>query len=380
MRLGKVSSKKNYRFSIAIFLILAISVVGIVAYFALSRAKITLIPKTEMKMVDFTVIVDKNAPQANFETNTLPGEIIVKEDVVKKKIGSVSAKRIPGFAKGKITVYNEQGKKQALLPKSHLLAENGFYFLTNERVAVGARSSAEVGITAEKEGEEGNIPLGNLIFDRLTPSLQKLVYAKNIEPLTGGFNEVQIVKQEDIDSAFKEAENELEEKIKKETEEGLSEDEEIATIPLYKEILEKKASVEPETNASEFEVELKIKFSAFVVNKKNLADIGEMKLSQNIPENREFIKTRENSFGKEVKNVYLAEGKMELRLHSEGEIAYKVSSKAFDKSKIIGLSREEVKNYFKEIGGIENVKVDFSPLWVKTVPSLKNNVIIQVGR
>jgi len=380
IHLGTVSPKRSYRRGIAIFIILAISVIGVVVYFTFSKARITLIPKTETKMVDFTVIIDKNAGGVDFEHNILPGEILTKEITGKKKIESVSTKKIPEFAKGKVTLYNNQAKSQSLVAKSHLLSEGGVYFLTDERAVIPAKGSIEVTVTAEEPGEQGNIPPSRFAIDRLSPSLQKLVYAESTAPMTGGFREVQIVTEEDIRNAFSELQNELEEKFKNEILEGLSEGEEIASEPIHKEILEEKKSVEPGTEASEFEIETKVKFSAFIINSKALFDLGELKLSQNVPENREFIKTREEALTKEIKNIYLADGKAEIRVHTEGEIAYKISAKAFDKSRLVGLNEEEVKNYFSTMSGIKDVRVEFWPFWVKTVPSFKNNITIQVGK
>lgn len=369
---------KSYRRIIAIFIILAISMIGVVIYFTLSKAKITLAPKTETKMVDFTVVIDKNATAANLEQGILQGELIAKEVSRKEKAANVSVKQIPDFAKGKVTIYNKQNKEQALLPKSHLLSESGIYFLTDERAVVPKNSSAEVGVTAEKEGEEGNIAPGRFVFDRLSPSLKDIVYAESAQPMTGGAREVKSVTEDDIKNAFLELEKKLEEEVKNEIKEGLQDGEELVPDNLVKEVLEENKSVEPNTEASEFEVEAKIKLSGFVINKKSLLETAEFKLSQNIPDNREFVKMEEESVKTEIKNIYLADGKIEIRVHAEGELAYKVSPKAFDKSKLIGLNKEETKKYFSDMGGIQDISVEFSPLWVKTVPSIKNNINIQV--
>ena len=390
MYIGKIETGRSYKKIIILFILISIGLIAFVTYASFSQAKITLIPKEETLGVDFKVRLTKEikeeAPKEEEEAEKLPeleiilGKILEEEKEETKKITVIPLKEIDEKAKGKVTIYNNKDKDQPLLPHTQLLSDSGILFRTNERVVVPAHGAVEVAVTADQPGKQGNLEPTHFTIVRIWKDWQKDIYAESKEPTTGGTREAKIVTQEVIDQTKDKVAQDLYDQVLTKWQEGLTEDEKILEDSLLKEIISFKASVKPDTETEEFDMIIKVHLKVLAFNEKTLYDRACTKLKAKVPQDKEFITVKENSFSYKIENLDLEAGTADIMIHLEGTMITKISPKVFDKEKLIGKDTYEVKKYFEQFEDVASCEVEFAPFWTRSVPSLKDHIEIVIIR
>lgn len=391
MYIGKIETGKSYKKIIILFILISIGLIVFVTYASFSRAKITLIPKEETFGVDFKVRVQKEikeeVPKKEEEVEVLLpeaeiilGKVLEEEKEETKKITDIPLKEVEEKAKGKVTIYNNRDKDQPLRPKTQLLSDNGILFRTDQRVVIPAHGAIEVGVTADQPGKQGNIEPTHFTIVKIWKHWQKDIYAESKEPMTGGTREAKVVTQEVIDQTKDKVAQDLYDQVLKEWQEGLVENEKILEDSMFKEIVSSKALVKPDTETEEFDMTVKVHLKALTFSEKSLYDRACTKLKDKVPQDKEFISVKEDSFSYKIENLDLEKGMAELTVHLEGSMIAKLSVEVFDKEKLIGKDEYEVKRYFEQFEDVASCEVGFTPFWTKSVPSLKDHIEIVITR
>ena len=392
MYIGKIETGRSYKKIIILFIIISIGLITFVTYASFSRAKITLTSKEENFKVDFKTKIQKEFDEEVVkekekendsllpQTEIILGKILEEEKEINKKITNIPLKEIEEKAKGKVTIYNHRDKDQPLLPQTQLLSDNGILFRTDKRVVVPAHGAVEVGITADQPGKQGNIEPTHFTIVRIWKDWQKDIYAESKEPTTGGIRKAKVVTQETIDKARNQTAEELYNNILEEWKKKLEKDEKILKDSLIKKIVSFKTSVKPDTETEEFEITVKVHLKALAFNEKSLYDQACTKLKTKVPQDKEFITEKKDSFSYKIENLDMDKGIAELSVHLEGTMISKISPEIFDKEKLIGKDEYEVKKYFEQFEDIENVEVEFTPFWTRSVPSLKDHIEIVITK
>ncbi len=390
MYIGKIETGRSYKKIVILFILISIGLIAFVTYASFSRAKITLTPKEETLGVDFKVRLTKEikeeAPKEGEEAEKLPeleiilGKILEEEKEETRKITDIPLKEIDEKAKGKVTIYNNKDKDQPLLPRTQLLSDSGILFRTDERVVIPAHGAVEVGITADQPGKQGNIEPTHFTIVRIWKDWQKDIYAESKEPTTGGTRKAKVITQEVIDQTKDKVAQDLYDQVLTRWQEGLTEDEKILEDSVFKEIISFKASVKPDQEVEEFDMKVKVHLKALAFNEKALYDRAYTKLKAKVPQDKEFITVKENSFSYKVENLDLEAGTADIMVHLEGTMIAKISPEVFDKEKLIGKDTYEVKKYFEQFEDVASCEVEFTPFWTRSVPSLKDHIEIVIIR
>lgn len=353
--------------------------IAFVVYNSFSRAEITLTPKKETEKIKFEVPIEK---KENMTTQSaLPGRILVTTLEEKQKITDIAKKQVDDKAQGKVIIYNKRGESQALKPRTQLQSEKtGLIFRTDQRVVVPGGGQVEIGVTSDEVGEKTNIEPDRFNIVKIWKDWQSLIYAESKEKMTGGVREAKVATQEEIDRAKEKVANDLQQKALDSFKEGLSSGEQILENATAKEIIDWRASCKPDTRTEEFEMYVKVKIIAVVFDEKELFNLTLARLKEGVLENKEFVNFDQKSFAYSLQSYDEKNGTARIKVSLEGTSIYKISSSTFDKEKLVGRNVEEVEIYFKKNPDIENVKVSFSPFWVKTVPSLKDHIEIIIEK
>jgi len=390
MYIGKIETGRSYKKIVILFILISIGLIAFVTYASFSRAKITLTPKEETLGVDFKVRLTKEikeeAPKEGEEAEKLPeleiilGKILEEEKEETRKITDIPLKEIDEKAKGKVTIYNNKDKDQPLLPRTQLLSDSGILFRTDERVVIPAHGAVEVGITADQPGKQGNIEPTHFTIVRIWKDWQKDIYAESKESMTGGTRKAKVITQEVIDQTKDKVAQDLYDQVLTRWQEGLTEDEKILEDSVFKEIVSSSASVKPDIETEEFDMKVKVHLKALAFNEKALYDRAYTKLKAKVPQDKEFITVKENSFSYKVENLDLKAGTADIMIHLEGTMIAKISPEVFDKEKLIGKDTYEVKKYFEQFEDVALCEVEFTPFWTRSVPSLKDHIEIVIIR
>lgn len=381
MELGKIQNGISYKKIILGFSFFSLAFIGLIFYFTFSQAEITIYPKEIKKTLSLKVKIDKNLKTPNAARNILPGTILEIVKTGSKTFKTESITQIDDFAKGEITIYNKREKDQPLYQKSKIAPEGkkSPVFLIDKRVVIPAQGEIKVGITAQKKGANGNIEPTKFNFLKLSSWMRERVWAKSFAAAKGGVKDVGIVAEKDIKDAEKKLAEELWQKSFEEIEKKIKQNEQIIPQAIKNEIIKTKCDTKIDTIKEKFSIKVEIKTQGVGVSEKILLSLAKMRLKKEGAADEEFKNCQEQTFNYKLTEINIEEGWARLEANLDGTFTPKFSAKVFDKEKIIGMSEEEVKKYFKDFETIEKVEVNFWPSWVKNIPGLKKNVRIEIN-
>lgn len=187
---SRPSFSMNASFPWRLAIVALLVVVGSIAtVYAFSGAQVSVTPTVSTAKVsgDFT---------ATASSGDLPFEIISVEKIGTQSVKSEGTENANDPAQGTITVYNEQAKVQELIKNTRFETSDGLIFRIRESIKIpagkpGAPGQAQVSAYADVGGEKYNIGPTTFTLPGLkgTPSF-KQVYAKSVNPMTGGFSGV----------------------------------------------------------------------------------------------------------------------------------------------------------------------------------------------
>lgn len=380
MYIGKIQTGKSYKKIIVAFLLISVFLIAFVSYASFSKAEIKVTPKKEDVAIDYEVKVESNQDIDLSKLQNINGRVIQIELDETTKISDVGYKKVDDYAKGTATIVNNLGHSQPLLPRTQLLSDSGVLFRIDERVQVPARSSIEVGITADQPGAEGNLEPTRFTIVKIWQDWQKNFYAETSEATTGGTREANIATEEDLNQGLEKAQKDLLSKGIVEIKSQLNPSEEIIEKAVKLELIEHDFSVEPNTETTEFDVRAKVKITAAIFSEKTLIDLGIAKLKKKISASKEFIDHNPDSTTYDVIEYNVEENWAKVKVHLEGFMIAKLGNEAFDKENLTGRDESEILSYYERMPEIDSALVKFSPFWVKSVPSLKDHIEIIVEK
>ena len=380
MELGKIQNGISYKKIILGFLFFSLVLIGLIFHFTFSQAEIVLYPKEIKKTVSFKVKIDKNIKTPNVARNILPGTILEIAETGSKTFKTESITQVDDFAKGGITIYNKREKDQPLYQKSKIIpfGKKSPVFLIDKRIVIPAQSEIKVGITAQRKGADGNIEPTKFNFLKLSSWMRQRIWAESFVAIKGGTKDVGIVAEKDIKNGEKKLAEELWQEAFEEIAERIKQNEQIIPQVVKNEIIKTKCDTKIDTIKENFSVKAETKTQGVGVSKKILLSLTKMRLKKEGAADEEFKNCREETFNYKLTEINIEDGWARLEVNLDGIFTPKFSAKIFDKEKIIGMSEEEVKKYFKEFETIEKVEVNFWPSWVKNIPGLKKNIRIEI--
>jgi|GEM_PF-1617709 len=380
--LGPYDAGVPFHKFIFVFLLVCIVVGAGVFYSALSRASITVIPKSTVKSVSTEVIVDGNLNYPDLDKGLLAGEIKIREADGQEKGINIISRKIDEIARGKVLIHNNspylQGIRQGA-PLHPVGAPNEVTFVTVEKALIPPKQSREVDIVATFKGAKGNLPPGKFEFLNLeTKYMRDNLWAENKDKIDGGIREAKVVLSEDLDRAYDELAKKMFKKALEEMNTNLGEGKIIKNESAHYTILEKKSSVPAGTEAENFDIQAKIAVQGVTINEKDLEMIAEKKVQSLGESNEEFVRYEPDSFSYTLTELDLTNKKAVLKVEMKGLFHSKLSSKVFDKKSIIGYNEQALREHFSHMDNIENIRVTFWPSFRRTVPNVENRIEIGV--
>ncbi len=377
--LGTIQAPRRFLRLILFLAIASFLLVVVVIYFSFSRAMVTLLPKEEPVAIEYDAVIDASKTYDPSKLDQVPGRIESVEKEGSKEITNVGEKTVPDIAHVKVTIHNEQGSAQGLLPQTQLVNADGIKFRTDAAVNVPGGSSVQVGATADAPGKEYNVGPSRFSIIKLSPELQRVVYAESKEPATGGEKTVTTVVEREITAAQDALTSELEQQAQEELGSRLQATEQFIPEAVAKKILEKTASVEPGAQTDKFSVTVKAQFATVVFDENNLLQLSIAKLNASLPETKELVSYDPGSFKYEIDSFDQKKGTAKLSAQLSGLARPRLSNDLFDKAAIKGLNRAELADHFKKFPDVDRIDVHFTPFWVLAVPTIPENITIEIG-
>lgn len=349
----------------------------------LPRARVTIASQIKEWEYNDSIITDKSASLDTTKMG-IANQIFSQKNNAYLKFPASGKRLVEKRAAGKIIVYNSYSSDpQPLLEKTRFITPEGkVYRLTKGIIVPGAKvvegkivpSSIETAVVADQPGAEYNIgPVKLFTIPGFKESPKyKAFYAESTGNMTGGFiGEVAYPTADDIKNAKTNIQSTLENALDASFLVQIPREFKILDDAKKFQILEQKIDEEADDSGS---------FGIFTEARKAVIAFKEADLKE-LLEKRAKQETGEDF---DIKKLNLEYGLVRADFE-KGVLAFPVKAKIvlakrinIDdlKTKLAGRSEAELRATIVALPGLENIKIDLWPFWVKKVPKSADKIKI----
>ncbi len=403
----------------ALFALVAVSVIILmtISYIALPGATLILTPKSNVIEVPKNIIladVDRNRAELDTRpTNMIPSYRITTQ-IDKIFTFQATGKDAQGgiSASGKIKVKNISPNDWPLVPKTRFQTADGLVFRISKQVMVPAGSpekpgELEVSVVADPvdafgqpTGERGNLQ-GEVKFflPALSAENQKKLFAVSNGPFVGGVtNIVKFISKEDVQAAQLKMENDLKTSAEAELKAVVTKRNENQNTKLA--LLTGKNIIEYGTpkiviptnlegqKLDSFDVKGSMVVSGVAYDLDELLSIlkREIRLKKN-PE-KTLASVDEDSLTMKIVDYDKTAQKITVTATIQGIEEFEVSPKKENgerlikkiQESIVGKDIREARDFIQNLPEIERVEIKTWPAWAPTLPSVPDNIKVEIKR
>lgn len=364
---------------LSVFLLVCMVVAGLVLFVLLPRADVRIVPKIETETSQFDVAVVSSLSEPNFEQRRIPGSLIFSEkDTDVQSFQAVGEKDVSTKSKGTIVVYNSfSSSPQPLVAGTRFQAPNGGIYRSLRDVEIPGATiesgnalagSLQLQVEAEAAGEEYDYEAGRLIIPGLSPEKQEDIYAEVVEPLSGGEEKVvRVVSEDDLEKAENQLLNQYMDEITAQLSEQVSPEQFFFDDAIKMEVIERNSSVEVDSEATDFQLSVKIRASTLVFAREYIAQIASAH-SFDGKEGYEVVdQDIDDALTAELTNLDFEQEEMGVDVRIE-HILYQSLDEQVLFDGIRGKDKDFAESFLSEQAAIESAEVTFWPFWVSSIP------------
>lgn len=360
---------------VSFFLLLTISAIFVILHFALS--KVTIKIYSNLENVENSILVEMQSENDDtISSDAILGKIM-KTEFELNATSSSSYEVVPSEkAGGYVTIYNKYSKDQPLVKTTRLLTADNKLYRIQETIQVNAGESVRVWAEADKAGEEFTIgPTDKLTIPGLNESIQDKIYATAPDGMKQQGIPTYIVTEDDIKIINQELEDSAKQKILTEFNESLSDNLKITEDNLFLEFADIETT--PVGSSSKEVVSKKsIKAKALVFSEEDLKAKAEEKFQKELNGEQTLVSFNEDAYSYKIIELDVENSQAILEVTLSATINNKASDLDIDKESLIGLDEQGIKDFLQEYK-VDKVEIQFFPFWIKTVPKLKDHIIIE---
>jgi len=357
------------------FIGLTLVLLGVVLAATLSRATVTVTPKSVAVSAQVKVAVALDTQTAE----TVRGAVVattVSGEKTAQPAGE--GKVITGKATGTVTLVNKRSTPQSLVATTRLVTKDGVLFRLVKGVIVPANGVLkDIAVLADQPGAASMIGASSFTIPGLSGDLQKMVYAVSEKPMTGGSVTQRVVSQSDIDAAL----SALQDDLVKQANAVLAAQAGSRNYGGSATFVHEDArsvAVKPGDAVDSFVVLLKLTVTGVFYDKAKLDNLGLASLKANIPTDMELVSNDVSGGQVTVQNADPKTGTATLDASYSGQATITSASSVLDRSRVAGLDAPTIQAYLKSFDSVAEVGVKFSPFWVTHAPTDKNHIQIVV--
>lgn len=368
----KTSLYRNIAIS---FIILSIAIAVTIFYVTFSWATIIISPQKISLTDSFSVKVGKTPTSVTEEQ--LFGRAVQTMLDGEGTFSATSKESTKQRARGTVTIVNNTANAQPLRATTRLLTPDGFLFRTESFVSAPAKGKVTVPVIADKEGSVEGLSLTRLTIPGLWQGLQSSIYGQDFSVQTKGEEEVSLVTQEDIDRAKDEVLKKVKDKF------SLLLDIPDTTFQPKKAVKISDVIVKEFTStqkagdkAKNFTVTLKVLGTGVVFDESESMALLKERAKSQLGIGYEFSFGEGDRVSYSLKEFDTVNSEAHVQLDVEAGKVRGEDPSQFVKSNLVGLSKNQLKEYFASYGDIADADVRFYPFWVQRAPLLTDHIHI----
>jgi hypothetical protein len=369
------------------FVLLALLVVGGLAYFVLPHATINLDINADPFNHKFKLVLADQDDKSAAGQNVFKGRFIEVTKEVVQTFPATGGKNQGNTASGTITVYNYTGSLKGLIPETRFVSPAGLVFRIKSDVLVapakkGADGSlvpgrAKASVVADSGGSAGNLsPNTKFTIPGLGSAGIDLVYGKNDDPFTGGTDsEVKVVAESDIESAKESISKNVFLNIEEELRGQVRKGEELIPTLIQNDIIDSVPGVAAGAERESFDLKVQVRSWTLLPDRDKLAGIINNTVDTIVPRDQILTPQTIKEARVVLDNADFLMHTIDFTVELDGLIAPKLDPGELAGS-VANRSPEEAGRLFDSLTNVVSHKIKLWPFWTKRLPILESNIRI----
>ncbi|MBI4599419.1 hypothetical protein HY732_00680 [Candidatus Uhrbacteria bacterium] len=356
----------------------SISVIVAIVIFAVSFSWATVTITPTVKQVSDTVsLVVQEEPLSI--AGAVSGAVIQQELEAAGTFTPTAVNTVQEKVSGTLTVVNTSGRPQPLRATTRFLSSGNVLFRSTEFVTVPANGQADVAVVADASGDPGNLSGMRFILPALWPEAQKQIYGVSFIKGTAGAREVRTVTDADISNAQSELLKQLEKKFELmlDAEKTKVSASSVASA-IRSDSVDRTSDHAVGEQAKEFTLTLKARFTAVLYDEQKFNAVLHEALLGNLSSGYQLIDPLPSDIQSAIVRIDPAAHAATLSVQATGGKIRTDDLQPYHKKDLIGLSRDDIVEYFRGYDDISDVSVAFYPFWVTTAPLLIDHITIRI--
>ncbi|MFA5187987.1 MAG: hypothetical protein WC460_01350 [Patescibacteria group bacterium] len=355
------------------FIILTVILIGVIFYFTLTYAYITIYPKQDEVKTDFNFAIVEDDKAISPEQGIFQGKIVEQIIQGEKLFVTTGKKQIVGDTVGEVKIINNLAKTQTLVATTRLLTADNILYRLKTRVDIPAKGSAVVAVYPDDAAKPLAKAGAKFTIPGLSQSVQELVYAENSQDFMASGQFVAAISQEELDKAVADYSDEL-------AQQALTAEDKDKTKVLSKEILEKSFDQKAGDEDLNYHLTLKIKVSGVIFTGQAIKDYAVAQLNNLVTQDKQLVSNTSDQLVYEIKKLDFTGKIAQIKSSVSGTEIISQNSPILNRDKFVKLNQEDIQSYLGNFQQIERTDVSFFPVWAKKAPYFQDHIIIKIAQ
>lgn len=371
-------SLKLYRKLALTFILVAVVILMVVAYFAAVKLDITVTPKvTAVKASSVFTIYDR-PENFSLPASSILGIVREMEADYSGSYQTTGGEVTGAEVSGRVVIVNRYVKDQPLVATTRLLTPTNQLLRLRDTVMVPAGGSVEANVYGDSADPSFTLADTKLTIPGLWAGLQDKIYAEaKAGAVTYKEKRKTVVTQADLDRAVAGAKQALIEKVTADIESAYSTyDEKLYQLDNDSVTFSFDAKVGDEK--SEVKIDMTSKVVVVAFKKSSLLDLNKVTLESGLQSGQALIEDSASKPAFKVNSADIVNNIAEIELLVDGSAKIKSESDLIDRQKLVGLNRQQIEAYLNSQPNIASYELDFRPSFLKIAPQLADRISVTV--
>lgn len=346
-------------------------------YFTWSKVTITIIPRQQAASHEFQITVRSGEGTGDF---TVSGYITQQQLEQQQTFTATGAESVSEESVGEVSMVNNYSKEQTLIATTRLTSPNDpstVLVRLARTVVVQPGQTLKVAVYPDNPDAFKPISPQKFIIPGLWGPLQEYIYAENSETLEYGEYTVPIVTAADIENATKKLRDDLYAQGLSSTDDALTGEAalwpKLVTTEVNETIFDASAGNQTEL----FTGIMKLAATVIAFDENEVLILARQSLEAQTG-GTQYISLDPSTLRYEIREYNREAGTALINVTVDASKAAVASPELLDRTQLLGKTADEIKAHYSQFSQIQEVRVQFSPQWLRKAPHSGERIKIQV--
>jgi hypothetical protein len=370
-----------YRKISLFFIFLTIVLVAAAVYFFIFSLTVEVTPKTERVSDKLNVIVkNSSSTQGNInlsDSASISGSVEQIPVKQQKTYEATGANILGEQINGRVIIVNNYTEDKTLVATTRLLSPDGKLFRIKDKVMIPAGGSTKVDIYTDQPSQDMAVAPTTFTIPGLWAGLQDKIFAKSTSSFVYASNVQKFVQQSDIDKAMQDLKASLAKQVNDQFNNNYRGFDKVI-VQVNDDSMVASSSVRANQKIDSFAISLSAMVDVVALQTSDIEKLAQERLTSVIPEDEKLVNLNKDEIQYNLAGTDFKAGTATLDIPIIGNMSLSDADNAVDKTKLVGLSSNQITQYLMSLDKFSDVKLIFTPPFIEKAPSLVDRIKIVI--